>query len=78
MMIYDQLCLRHHEADHLSLLKPVEGVICESRLQQIAHTVKFTKLAKYDYSEEIAHRTESEIGNSINKTTGENRFFFQF
>ena len=23
----------------------VEGVICESRLQQIAHTVKFTKLA---------------------------------
>ena len=28
---------------------------------------------KYDYSEEIAYRTEPEIGNSIHKTTGENR-----
>ena len=51
MMIYDQLCLKHHEAGHLRSLKPeslqsiVDGVICESRLQQIVHTVKFTKLA---------------------------------
>ena len=28
---------------------------------------------KYDYSEEIVYRTEPEIGNSIHKTTGENR-----
>ena len=48
-MIYDQLCLRHHEAGHLSLLKleslQKKGVICESRLQKFAHTVKVTKLA---------------------------------
>ena len=37
-------------------------------------TVKFTtETCKYDYSEEIAYRTEPEIGNSIHKTTGENR-----
>ena len=28
---------------------------------------------KYDYSEEITYRTEPEIGNSIHKTTAENR-----
>ena len=44
MMIYDQLFLRHYEAGHLSFLSSVEGVICDSRLQKIAHTVKFTKL----------------------------------
>ena len=29
--------------------------------------------SKYDYSEAIAYCTKPEIGNSIQKTTGENR-----
>ena len=48
------------------------GVICESRLQQIAHS-EIYQTFKYDYSEELSYRTEPEIGNSIHKTTGENR-----
>ena len=48
MMIYDQLCLRHDEAGHLSLLK-LEGL--HSKVWSVnqdysrLHTVKFTKLA---------------------------------
>ena len=51
----------------------VKGVICESRLQQIAHTVEIYQTCKYDYSREIVYCTEPEFGNSIHKTTGENR-----
>ena len=48
-MIYNQLCHRHHDTGHLGVLK-LENLQrrcdqCESRLQQIAHTVKFTELA---------------------------------
>ena len=77
MMIYDQLCLRHHEAGHLSSLK-LEGLQMKvwsvnqdySRLH--THN-EIYQTCKYNYSEEIAYRTEPEIGNSIHKTTGENR-----
>ena len=31
------------------------------------------QICKCDYSEEIAYCTEPEIGNTIHKTTGENR-----
>ena len=37
------------------------------------HTREIYQTCKYDYSEEIVYRTEPEIGNSIHKTTGENR-----
>ena len=44
-----QLCLQYHEAGPFKFVEAwkssAEGVICESRLQQIAHTVKFIKLA---------------------------------
>ena len=43
-------------------------MIRESRLQQIAHTMKFTKLANmHDYSEEIVYCTEPEIGDSYTR-----------
>ena len=47
----------------------MEGVICQSRSQQIAQAGKYTA----HYSEKTAYYTEPEIGNSTYKSTGENR-----
>ena len=76
MMIYDQLCLRHHEAGHLSLLK-LEGLQSKEwsvnqDYRRSPHTVKLTKLANMITLERSLITQSQKLVNSIHKTTGEN------
>ena len=66
MMIYNQLCIRHHDTGHLNLLKlQVFSLRCDLLIKITADCThnEIYQTCKYDYSEEIAYCTKPEIGN---------------